>query len=90
MALDALTNSTVVEPAASRPRAAFCMPVIVVAHQGSDDSLRLQMRFLDVHQSGVMCTSSRHRTPPRIRGGTACHVVHEVLGRLAWSLRGLP
>ena len=45
MALDALTNSTVAELAARRSRAAFCMHVTVVAHQGLDVSVRLQLRF---------------------------------------------
>jgi len=45
MALDALTSSTVDGSVASRSRAAFCMHVAIVAHQGHDDSLRLQLRF---------------------------------------------
>jgi len=45
MALDALTNSTVDELAARRSRAALCMHVTAVAHQGPDVSLRLQLRF---------------------------------------------
>jgi hypothetical protein len=45
MALDALTNSNAVVFAAKRSRAAFCMPVTVVAHQGPCVSIRLQLRF---------------------------------------------
>jgi len=45
MVLGALTSSTVVEPVVSCSRAPFCIPVTVVAHQGLDDSLRMQLRF---------------------------------------------